>query len=187
MKRLALLALILPVLGGCGPLLNLNLMFTGEQTSLESQVLGAYGRLDDDLAAYSSVRAVQPDGTLAPPRPVTSSQAAALLAMQNRQYNRDDVELLLANRIVGERSDGMLERLVAPLPPVDRITPQLVEQIVAEENADRAVLIERLMRTTPGVTEGQRPDVAWIFATTNIDRAPAGALVMERTGQWRTK
>lgn len=187
MKRIALLAIMLLPLAGCGPLLNLNLMFTGEQTSLESQVLGAYERLDDDLAAYSSVRAVQPDGTLAPPRPVTSSQAAALLAMQNRQYNRDDVELLLSAQVVGERSDGMLERLVAPLPPVERITPQLVERIVAEENADRAVLVERLMRTTPGVTEAQRADVAWIFASTNIDRAPSGASVMERTGQWRTK
>ena len=59
--------------------------------------------------------------------------------------------------------------------------------MVEEENRDRATLLARLMETTPGVTESDRGEVAWILATLNQQAAPKGATLQGRDGTWRTK
>lgn len=188
MKRLTLLLLATVALAGCGgSLLDLNLVVVGEQTALERQVLGSYRALGTDLQAYASVRAVQPDGSLSEKPVATPSQTAALRAMQNREYNRDDLDLLLANGVLGERNDGMLERLIVPLPPVERITPALIERIVQEENRDRATILERLRATVPEAKDAPPGEIEWIFAGTNFELAPAASQIQERDGTWRAK
>ncbi|MDX2177003.1 MAG: hypothetical protein SF028_11100 [Candidatus Sumerlaeia bacterium] len=172
---------------GCGRLLDINLFVVGEQTALERQVLGAYGELDRSLLAYSSVRGVQPDGSLRPPPPMSESQRTVQQAMQNRQYNRDDLDLLLAYKLVAERNDGLIEATVQPFPDVERITSELVARILEEENADRAAIMARLLATVPGLRPGDEADVRWVFASLNQGIAPEGSLLQRRDGEWTTK
>lgn len=173
------------LLGGCGGrLFGVNLAIVGERTALERQVIGTYAELGTELEAYASVRAVDTDGTLNPRPATTPSQTAALRALQNRQYNRDDLDELLRAGVVGEGHDGRVVALVAPIPPVSRITPELIARVVAEENQDRTVILTRLMETTPGIRPEDEPEVVRIFAALNQELAPAGSLVEPREGQW---
>lgn len=184
--RCALLLLAIGSLTGCSRLLGINLNIVGEKTSLERQVLGTYKELGQDLAVYASVRGVEPDGSLAPPTPMTDSQRAVLQAINNRRYNRDDLDAILAAGVVGEGSDGLLvkrDNAGRPAP----LRADLMEQIIEEENRDRRTILDRLMATTPGVTELERRDVAWIFAGLNQDLAPAGSSIQARDGSWSTK
>jgi hypothetical protein len=173
------------VLSACGAL-NINLTFVGEKTALERQVLGAYEEIGRDLASFGSVRAIEPDGSLREPAPRTASQQRFLEALAARQFNRDDVGMLLAAGYLREGNDAMLSvnpewSGTLPLPAAE------VEALIADENNNRRVLLDRLVETTPGVTEADRPAVAWVIATLNHDQAPAGALLQDRNGAWRIK
>lgn len=191
MRRVALLVytiIIAAGLGGCrGSLFGINLFVVDQRTALEEQVLGNYRALGQNMTAVASVRGVAPDGSLQPPPPMTDSQRAVLQAMNNRRYNRDDVDALLRAGVVGEGNGGLLVPLVDPLPEVDGLSTDLVARIIEEENRDRQVVIDRLVATTPGVTADQRGDVAFVFARLNQDSAPAGARLQGERGGWSTK
>ena len=187
MKNVCLIGILCAALAtaGCGGI-NVNLFVVGEQTSLEKQVLGSYAALGEDILLYSSVRAVDEEGNLKPPPEMTESQRAAVQAMRNREYNRDDITRLLANGVVGETNDGMLERRdlsveIAGLDQSER------EQVITEENNDRRALVERLLETSNVDTDEDRAEVRWLFATLNQDRAPDGAWIQTRGGGWTRK
>ncbi len=182
------LLVVLILASGCTrPLLGINLFVVGERTALERQVLGTYEKIGRDLATYASVRGVNPDGTLSPPPELTESQQQAIAAMNNRRYNRDDVDTLLRVQFVGEGRNGRLVRLVDQIHPVEGLSPELIGEIIAEENEDRETILARLMETTPGVEEDDREEVEWILAGLNRDMAPPGAMYQRRDGSWRMK
>lgn len=171
---------------GCtGRLFDFNLFIVGEQTSLERQVLGNYSALGENLLIYSSVRGVDEEGNLRPPPPSTPSQRAAFDAMRNREYNRDDVELLLRTSYAGERNDGLIEVRDSSI-PIARLSEDQIREVIEEENADRSVILGRLIETSPAAA-GQEDEVRWIFARLNQDAAPAGAWIQDREGRWRLK
>jgi len=190
MNRIPAFASIVVVLlaaSGCGGrLFDVNLFILGEQTTLEKQVLGSYEALGEDLLLYGSVRGVEPDGSLRTPPPATDSQRAALEAMRNREYNRDDIEALLTGGVVGEGADGLLAWRDG-VRGAGILGAEEARRIVEEENADRETLVDRLMATTPGVGPTQEADVRWIFARLNQDDAPEGAWIADRDGTWRRK
>ncbi len=184
----AILALALAALGGCGgPLLGVNLFVVGERSSLEKQVLGSYRALHSDFEAFGSVRGVDEFGRVREAPRVTDSKRAALRALQNQAYNQDDIRAFLQEGLVGEAKDGRLvifeERLAQE--PADR--QAFTRAVVEEENADREILIRRLMETTPDVSAGDEARVRAVFASLNRDNAPAGARIQTEDGEWSTK
>lgn len=186
-RRIASVALLAAALlaAGCGRLFDVNLFVVGEQTALEKQVLGTYSALGEDLLVHASVRGVAEDGSLKVPPPATASQRAAFDAMRNREYNRDDVDALLAAGIVGEGIDGMLAPRPEPHGVVD-LTAEERTRAVEEENRDRVAVLARLVETS-GTGEADRAAVAAIFAGINRDAAPRGAWVERAAGQWSRK
>lgn len=185
LRILLLLALLLSA--GCGSLLNIRLFVVGRQTALERQVLGTYEDLGQDVLSFSSVRGVSPDGELVTPPPATPSQAGAMRAMRNREYNADDVQAILLSGIAGEGNDGMITRRTETITAVGTMSAELVQRVINEENEDRRVLIRRLLATTPGVTDADAPEVIQIFAGIQSDAAPTGAWIQDRNGNWRRK
>jgi hypothetical protein len=177
------------LLGGCrAPLVSVNLNVVGEQTALEKQVLGTYRELGENLMIYSSVRGVNPDGSLKTPPPATDSQRAAFEAMRSREFNRDDVEQILAAGIAGEGRDGLLRLQPEPaFQTVPTLTPDQILAVIEEENRDRRAILARLVGTTPGLTPEQELDVALIFAGLNQETAPSGAWIQDASGTWRQK
>jgi hypothetical protein len=162
---------------GCqARLFDVNLFVVGEQTSLEKQVLGSYNALGENLLVYSSVRGVDPDGELRELPPATDSQRAAFAALRNREYNADDVQAILAAGLAGEGRDALMQW-----------REEDARRIVEEENADREVLLARLMQTTPGAAPTDEAEVRWILAGLNGGAAPAGAWIEGRDGTWRRR
>ncbi len=185
--RFVILFAALSLLSGCGPLLDIDLFVVGEKTALESQVLGTYQSLGRDLTAYASVRGVNEDGSIRPAPEMTDSQREVLRALNNQQYNRDDLDQLLAAGSVGEGNEGTLVVMTEAAESIGELTPELVDEVLAEENADRTVVLDRLMKTTPGLRDEDRPEVVWIFARMNQDAAPAGSWIQTREGVWEQK
>ncbi|MGF1573208.1 MAG: DUF1318 domain-containing protein [Sumerlaeia bacterium] len=174
------------VLQGCGPLLNLNIKVIGEQTSLENQVLGNYSELGKELLSYSSVRGVDPDGSLTLPPETTESQQQVFAALQNRRYNSDDLNALLRTNVLGEAANGLVVQREQNLSQTN-LTQEQVQQIIDEENNDRAVLLNRLKQTIFTQQENQEDEIQWVFATINQDAAPIGSFIQARNGAWSTK
>ncbi len=185
--RLIPLFFAMSIMTGCGSLLGVNIDFVGEKTALEKQVLGNYQALGRDLSVYSSVRAVEPDGSISEPPKMSKSQKKVMEAIKNRKYNRDDLNVLLLSGAIGEANTGLIEIRDLELIPKNTIGEDLAREVIEEENSDRGVILERLMTTTPGVTEDQRGEVSWIFANLNRDLAPEGSMIQERNGMWRKK
>jgi uncharacterized protein YdbL (DUF1318 family) len=176
------------ICAGCARnLLNVNFFVVGEQTSLEKQVLGAYSSLGQDLLLYSSVRGVNTDGSLDLPPAATASQQATFAAMRNRQYNQDDIDMLLSAGIIGEANDGMLAWRVAHNNLDLPLSRAQVEQIVAEENDDRRVILNRLIATVPNLDQSQHDAVSQVYANLNQEAAPPGAWIQSIDGSWKQK
>lgn len=181
-----LAAIALATATGCtGNLFGLNLFIVGEQTSLEKQVLGTYSALGEDLLVYSSVRGVDPNGRIAPRPETTESQRAAFAAMRNREYNRDDIDRMLASKVAGESNTGTLVRRDGSAAAIG-FSDADIDRLIGEENTDRDAVLKRLMETS-GTTDAQRAEVAWIFARLNQDSAPANTWVQRRDGTWSVK
>jgi len=182
-------AIILPLLtAGCGgPFLSVNVFVVGERTSLEKQVLGNYRSLSADFEAFGSVRGIDELGRVKTPPPITDSKQAALQAMQNRAYNRDDVTAFLSEKLVGESNQGALTIFDDALASAAPQRQAFVRTVVGEENANRETVMQRLMETTPGVTPQDEGRVRALFASLNRDTAPEGARVQLEDGTWTEK
>lgn len=186
--RVLVLIAALAGLAGCGgPLFLVNIVAVDEQTALERQVLGTYEDLGRDLTVYASMRGVQPDGSLSEAPERTDSQAAVMQAFNNRRYNRDDLNTLLTAGAVGEARNGMVVWRDQDAVSETGIGAELAEEIVGEENADRATILARLIETTPGVSANQQEQVAEIFANLNQQLAPPSSYIQTEDGEWRQK
>lgn len=188
LPSLLLICLTALSIQSCGlSLFNIDVNLVGEKSVLEQQVLGTYADLGRDLTVYASVRAVEPDGSLSAPPQTTNSQTEALRAMSNRRYNRDDLDALLSNGVVGEGNDGLLSVLDESRIPSTGLAEDLARQVIQEENQDRTVIIERLIATTPGIDASNATEVPAILAGLNRDLAPSGSQIQNSAGQWSVK
>jgi hypothetical protein len=175
-------------LAGCGgPFLGVNVFVVGERTSLEKQVLGNYRALSSDFESFGSVRGVDEFGRVKEPPKITDSKQASIRAMQNRAYNRDDVDSFLIEGLAGEDNRGRLTLFEEALGKAAPQRQTFVRSVVDEENRDRETLIQRLMRTTPGVTPQDEGRVRALFASLNRDTAPEGSPIQLEDGTWSVK
>ena len=157
--------------------------FTGEKTALENQILGTYSQVQEDMWMVASVRAVSPDSQIT----LSEEKRAVLAAVQNREFNKDDVEEFKRDGAVGENNKGLLE-----LRPLDRLQKdaayrKLVEQIVAEENRDRQIILKRISAINPAVQSASASEVETAFAQLQRDNAKPGEWLQLSSGEWSRK
>ncbi len=179
---------------GCGPggLIGTDIRVRGAQRSLEEQVLGAYDHVGEEVYLLAGVRAVDPvTGEPSPPPPMTESERRALAARRRMEFNRDDIRQFRREGLVGERNDGLLELFAPGMEELARDDPdrhELVVAVVEEENADRLVVMERIVRTNPDLRgqEGMEA-VRRILASRYRREAEPGAMVQEPDGSWTVK
>ncbi len=169
---------------GCGgPLIGVTVV--DEKTALENQVLGTYQELTQEVLLVASVRYIDPDGKLVAQPALPPGKEAAIRAMQRSAFNKDDIDRLKAEGILGENNGGGIT-IVAP----DKIAPErqtFVTHLAEEENTDRDVLMQRVLETNEKFTQQDMPKVKRTFAALNRDRARPGDLVQREDGQWIRK
>ncbi|MEO5333093.1 MAG: YdbL family protein [Magnetococcus sp. YQC-5] len=178
------MAVVMVSLAGCGgPLLEVTLV--DERTALENQVLGNYAELNQEVLLLASVRGIDPQGHLIKKKPMAPNQKAVVRAMQRTAFNRDDLERFKLSGVIGENNQGGVT-LLAPN-KVEAKLKAFVANLVEEENADRLIIMARMIDTDEKLTEQDLPRIRAIVATMNRDRAPAGVMIQQQDGAWRPK
>ena len=157
--------------------------FTGEKTALENQILGTYSQVKEDVWMVASVRAANPDSQPA----LSEEKRAALNAIQNREFNKDDIDEFKREGVVGENNRGYLE-----LRPHERLQKdieyrKLVEQLVSEDNRDRQIIMQRIAAINPAVQAADPAEVERAFAKLNRDNAKPGEWMQLPEGEWVRK
>ena len=157
-----------------------EMKFTGEKTALENQILGTYNQVREDVWMVASVRAANPDSQIT----LSEEKRAVLTAIQNREFNKDDVEEFKRDGAVGENARGLLE--IRPLPRLqtDANYRKLVEDIVAEENRDRQIIMQRITEIN---SSAPASEVEKVFAKMNHDNARSGDWLQLPDGAWVKK
>jgi uncharacterized protein YdbL (DUF1318 family) len=172
---------------GCKNLAQIDVSIIDERTQLENQVLGAYEDISEDLVLIASVRGVGEEGEVRVPPPQSTGKKRALMAMQNREFNRDDIESFKKKGVVGENNEGFLTILDEEQLKADPKFGEFVRAKLIEENRDRLILMERVIEMTPGLSEKDLTEVKKIMAQRNRDNASAGERYQDINGQWASK
>ncbi len=178
-----ILALVLLLSGCSGPLLEVTLV--DERTALENQVLGSYTELNQDVLLLTSVRGIDPQGNIVQRPPMPEGRKTVVRAMQRAAFNRDDLERYKRAGIIGENNQGGVT-LLKP----DAIEAQqsgFVNNLITEENADRDVIMRRIIQTDENLGDKDMPRVRQIFSAMNRDKATAGVPIQAEDGKWLIK
>jgi len=156
---------------------------TGERTALENQILGTYNQVQEDVWMVASVRAANPDSQVT----LSDEKRAVLLAIQNREFNKDDIDEFKRDGVVGENAKGFLEIRPNERLRTDPEYKRLVEQIVAEENRDRQTIMDRIIAINPSLQPKDQAQVQHVFAKLNQDSAKKNEWIQLPNGEWVRK
>lgn len=156
---------------------------TGEKTALENQVIGTYQEIEQDSWTITSVRSTSPGKVT----PMSEEKKKVLAAVQNRRFNKDDIVEFKKDLVVGENNKGYLEVRNAEKLSNDDEYRKRVEQIVAAENQDRKVIMERTMQVNEKVASAGEEKVASVFAQIYQDESAPGTLIQLEDGAWVKK
>jgi len=159
-----------------------ELTFTGEKTALENQVLGAYQQLESDSWLIASTRSFNSNTTER-----SAPKQEVLEAVQNRKFNKDDVDELKRAKVVGEDNKGYLAILGNESYRERSEYKQFVDQIVMEENRDRQIVYERIMAVNLSANQAGSAKVSDIFAKLNLDASEPGTMIQTPDGKWIEK
>jgi hypothetical protein len=175
-------------LAGChGPLIGVNVEVVDEKTLLERQILGSYDELSKDLVLVASVRGVDDAGKIKPAPYLPPGKERALRAAQSREFNRDDIDRFKREGCAGENREGDLEVLRCTPAQKDSKYGRLLRDIAAEENADRRVILLRVIETSENLTADDLPKLKRVYAGMNRDAAKKGETIQLENGNWTTK
>ena len=169
---------------GCGgPLVGVTVV--DERTALENQVLGTYEELNQEVLLIASVRYIDPKGQLQKAPEIPPGKKAVIRALQRASFNKDDIDQYKEQGVLGENNQGGIT-LLTP----DKIDPDqlpFVENLVQEENADREVVMRRVIETNEKLSEKDLPRVKKMFAALNRDKASFGHMIQSDDGKWKKK
>ena len=179
-----ILWLALAFLAGCGgPLVGVTVV--DERTALENQVLGTYEELNQEVLLVASVRYIDPKGQLQKAPEIPQGKKRVIRALQRASFNKDDIDQYKAQGVLGENNQGGITLLAS-----DQVAPgqlPFVQSLVQEENADRDIVMRRVIETNEKLSEKDWPRVKKMFAALNRDKALPGSMVQSDDGKWAKK
>ncbi|MBN2414261.1 DUF1318 domain-containing protein [bacterium] len=156
---------------------------TGEKTALEREVLGTYERLEEDTWMVASSRAARKEDA----GEISEDKSNVLEAIRRQKFNKDDIDEFKRREFAGEAISGLLEIRETALPADDSLQVQLVRDIVAEENTDRTVIMNRVIELKTSLQEASREEVTNIFARMYQGNAEKGVWIQAADGSWSRK
>lgn len=169
---------------GCGgPLVGVTVV--DERTALENQVLGTYQELNQEVLLVASVRYIDPKGKLQKNPEIPPGKKQAIHAMQRSSFNKDDIDRLKGQAIIGENNQGGVH-LLSP-EKIEAGQQAFVENLIKEENADREIVIQRVIKTNENLSEKDLARVRKMFAALNRDKARVGDRIQLENGEWVKK
>lgn len=170
-----------------GNLVEVKVDVVDQRTALENQVLGSYREIDKDLMMLASVRSIDESGRLKPADPLPKERVQVIRALQRSKFNKDDVDYFKDLGSAGENKEGLLTFFESDPTRLDEEYHQFVVAIIAQENEDRKVIMDRVLKTNENFGPEDLPKVQTIFANLNRDSAPPGTLIQQDDGHWVQK
>ncbi len=157
---------------------------TGEKTALEREVVGTYHQMEEDTWMIASTRGGETEKgvEVSPPE-----KRKVLEALQEQKFNKDDVDEFKKKGYVGENNKGFLEIRPSKELAKDSEKMKLVQEIVQEENADRKIIMNRVIELNASLKKAIKEDVLAIFARMNQENSPKGTWIQTRNGKWIRK
>ena len=175
---------LVSLLAGCGgPLVGVTVV--DERTALENQVLGTYQELNQEVLLVASVRYIDPKGKLQPTPEIPQGKKKVIRAIQRASFNKDDIDQFKRQGILGENNVGGLTLLAADKVEADK--KAFVDNLVQEENADRTIIMQRVIETNEKLSEKDLPRVQKMFAALNRDKARVNDMIQLDGGEWVKK
>jgi len=181
-------AMLVLVLAGCGgKLVDINVTIVDQKTALENQILGSFEELSNEVLLLASVRSIDEEGKLKPVTEIPKGKLRALRAMQRQEFNRDDIQEFKQTLCAGEGNDGTLKFFDNARTKTDAKFKEFAEAIIAEENEDRLIILQRIVATNENFTEQDLPKIRKISASLNRDNAKPGEKIQQESGDWSTR
>ena len=181
-------AMLVLVLAGCGgELVDINVTIVDQKTALENQILGSFEELSNEVLLLASVRSIDEEGKLKPVTEIPKGKLRALRAMQRQEFNRDDIQEFKQTLCAGEGNDGTLKFFDNARTKTDAKFKEFAEAIIAEENEDRLIILQRIVATNENFTEQDLPKIRKISASLNRDNAKPGEKIQQENGDWSTR
>jgi uncharacterized protein YdbL (DUF1318 family) len=162
-----------------------NVELGSQRTALENQILGTYKEIEEDVWMVASVRGTEPGKKI----DMSEEKRAALDAMNNRKFNKDDIDEFKEAGYIGEGNRGLLIILEETGKNL-KSDPQrlkLIQDIVKEENQDRLVIMKRVIAVNENMNDEHMEKVEKIFAQMNRDNEIKGNHIQLEDGKWMKK
>jgi len=156
---------------------------TGEKTALENQIIGTYEEIEQDSWTIASVRSTSPGNNQA----LSEEKKKVLTAVQNRRFNKDDVNEFKRDGVLGETNAGRVVVRDYEKMNSDEEYKKRVEKIVKEENRDREIIMERTMQVNENVAKAGEEKVYRIFAKIFQDESDKNTWIQQEDGSWLKK
>ncbi|MCR4438615.1 MAG: DUF1318 domain-containing protein [bacterium] len=156
---------------------------TGEKTALENQVIGTYQQVADESWMIASTRAADSDQKAQ----MATEKKEVLDAVQNRKFNKDDIDEFKRDGALGENNQGFLELRRLPRLDQDPEYRSLVVRIMNEENRDRKIIYDRVLELNPNAGRAGTAAVYAVFAKMNSEESVPGTWVQAEDGTWYRK
>lgn len=156
---------------------------TGEKTALEQEIIGTYHQMREDTWMVASTRSTE-----SRPENVMSVEKKKVLdALQQQDFNKDDVEEFKKKGVVGENNAGGLFIRSGQDVKIDAEQSKLVQDIVQEENQCRQVVMQRVVELNDVLKKAVPKDVLSVFAKMYQDNSPKGTWIQTPSGNWMKK
>ncbi|MCI0511669.1 YdbL family protein [candidate division KSB1 bacterium] len=156
---------------------------TGEKTALENQVIGTYEKIEEETWLVASVRA-SADRKEAK---ISDEKKRVLDAVQNRKFNKDEINEYKRDGSIGENNRSFLELRACEKLDQDPEYKKRVLEIIQEENRDREIIMNRVIEVNEDAAKASKEEVYTVFATMNRENAETGQWVQLPDGNWTKK
>jgi hypothetical protein len=181
MARAMVLVVGLGLSCGATACITIKPVSIGQKTALERQLAGTYEELDEDLALVASVRG---GDTARAPQRGGDLRGKAVAARRRQLFNDDDVLELKRLGCLGENQHGHLELRECDAGK-DPATAARAQRLVAQDNQDRAVIIDLALALDASLTPADRPALEKIYAQIMRRQARPGEWVQDDSGAWK--
>jgi hypothetical protein len=160
-----------------------EVQITGEKTALENQVLGTYQQIQNDAFVIASTRSMESGNTAT----LSSQKQQVLESVQNRKFNKDDIDEFKRAKVVGENNKGFLTVFQTERYNQDLEYKHMVDQLISEENRDREVIYERVIAINELASDTDEKKLDDIFAKLQFDNSEIGTRIQQPDGTWIEK
>ena len=156
---------------------------TGEKTALENQVIGTYQEIEQDSWTIASVRSTTPGKT----QPISEEKKKVLAAVQDRKFNKDDINEFKRDGVIGENNQGFVEIRNYEKLEKDAEYRKRVEKVIEDENKDRQIIMDRAIQINEQIAQAGQEAVATVFAKIYQDESEVNTWIQIEDGTWTKK